>query len=426
MIGLDKDHVFKERASHRSEKSSSSPERRAASARNCRKPKANDTLPRKRTAMTLQIGGTAPDFEAMTTEGRICFHDWIGDSWAVLFSHPKDFTPVCTTELGNMARLKPEFDRRNVKIIGLSVDPIDKHAKRARDIEETQGFAPNYQMIGDPDLSISKAWGMLPAAADGDASKRTASDNQTDAQCLHHRARQEDQAHFGLSDDHGSQLRRGLARDRFAATRRQAQSGDPGELEAGRGRHYRRLVTDEAARKAIRKVGRPRAPTFASCRNRAAESTRFANSGAAAGFARAGNLFVAQSCRLRLGGREMINAPLIVQPPANAARSSSSFTVTRPEPAVTGFYDETTGSVQYVVADPITRSCAIIDPVLDFDPTSGTTRTTSADRLLRHIEAHRAFEVEIGSVFTADLERWRRIAGQIDSGMAFVSHPTNG
>jgi peroxiredoxin len=191
--------------------------------------------------MTLQIGGTAADFEAMTTEGRICFHDWIGDSWAVLFSHPKDFTPVCTTELGNMARLKPEFDRRNVKIIGLSVDPIDKHAKRARDIEETQGFAPNYQMIGDPDLSISKAWGMLPAAADGDASKRTASDNQTDAQCLHHRARQEDQAHFGLSDDHGSQLRRGLARDRFAAARRQAQSGDPGELEAGRGRHYRRL-----------------------------------------------------------------------------------------------------------------------------------------------------------------------------------------
>jgi hypothetical protein len=122
---------------------------------------------------------------------------------------------------------------------------------------------------------------------------------------------------------------------------------------------------------------------------RAAESTRFANSGAAAGFARAGNLFVAQSCRLRLGGREMINAPLIVQPPANAARSSSSFTVTRPEPAVTVFYDETTASVQYVVADPITRSCAIINPVLDFDPTSGTTRTTSADRLLRHIEAHR-------------------------------------
>jgi thioredoxin-dependent peroxiredoxin len=129
--------------------------------------------------MTLQIGDTAPDFEAMTTEGRIRFHDWMGESWAVLFSHPKDFTPVCTTELGYMARLKPEFDRRNVKIIGLSVDPIDQHAKWASDIEETQGFAPNYPMIGDPDLSISKAWGMLPAPANGDASTRTASDNQT-------------------------------------------------------------------------------------------------------------------------------------------------------------------------------------------------------------------------------------------------------
>ena len=129
--------------------------------------------------MTLQIGETAPDFEAATTEGRIRFHDWVGKSWAVLFSHPKDFTPVCTTELGYLARLKPEFDRRNVKIIGLSVDPIDRHAKWASDIEETQGFAPNYPMIGDPDLSISKAWGMLPAAADGDALTRTASDNQT-------------------------------------------------------------------------------------------------------------------------------------------------------------------------------------------------------------------------------------------------------
>ena len=129
--------------------------------------------------MSLQINDVAPNFEAETTEGRIRFHDWIGDSWAVLFSHPKNFTPVCTTELGYMARLKPEFDMRNVKIIGLSVDPVDQHAKWASDIEETQGFAPNYPMIGDPDLSISKAWGMLPAAADGDASKRTASDNQT-------------------------------------------------------------------------------------------------------------------------------------------------------------------------------------------------------------------------------------------------------
>jgi thioredoxin-dependent peroxiredoxin len=129
--------------------------------------------------MTLQLGDTAPDFEAMTTEGRIRFHDWIGDSWAVLFSHPKNFTPVCTTELGYMAKIKPDFDRRNVKIIGLSVDPVDQHAKWADDIEDTQGFAPNYPMIADADLRISKAWGMLPAAANGDAAKRTASDNQT-------------------------------------------------------------------------------------------------------------------------------------------------------------------------------------------------------------------------------------------------------
>jgi thioredoxin-dependent peroxiredoxin len=129
--------------------------------------------------MALQIGDVAPDFEADTTQGRIKFHDWIGDSWAVLFSHPKDFTPVCTTELGYMAKLKPEFDKRNVKIIGLSVDPVDNHAKWANDIKETQGFAPNYPMIGDTDLSISKLYGMLPAAASGDASKRTPADNQT-------------------------------------------------------------------------------------------------------------------------------------------------------------------------------------------------------------------------------------------------------
>jgi thioredoxin-dependent peroxiredoxin len=139
--------------------------------------------------MSLQINDVAPDFEAETTEGRIRFHDWIGDSWAVLFSHPKNFTPICTTELGYMAKLdglggpeiddEPEFDRRNVKIIGLSVDPVDRHSTWANDIKETQGFAPNYPMIGDPDLSISKAWGMLPASANGDASKRTAADNQT-------------------------------------------------------------------------------------------------------------------------------------------------------------------------------------------------------------------------------------------------------
>ena len=129
--------------------------------------------------MALAIGDTAPDFEAETTQGKIKFHDWLGDSWGVLFSHPKDFTPVCTTELGYMARIKPEFDKRNVKIIGLSVDPVDNHAKWANDIKETQGHAPNYPMIGDTDLAISKQWGMLPASASGDASKRTPADNQT-------------------------------------------------------------------------------------------------------------------------------------------------------------------------------------------------------------------------------------------------------
>ena len=129
--------------------------------------------------MALRLGDTAPDFQAITTQGPILFHDWLGDSWGVLFSHPKDFTPVCTTELGYMAKLKPEFDKRNVKIIGLSVDPVDQHSKWARDIEETQGTAPNYPMIGDPDLSISKLYDMLPAEASGDVAKRTPADNQT-------------------------------------------------------------------------------------------------------------------------------------------------------------------------------------------------------------------------------------------------------
>jgi alkyl hydroperoxide reductase subunit AhpC len=129
--------------------------------------------------MSFQIGDTAPDFEVDTTQGRIKFHDWIGDSWCILFSHPKDFTPVCTTELGYMAKLEPEFKRRNVKVIGLSVDPVDNHAKWAVDIEETQGAKPTYPMIGDTDLSISKLYGMLPAAASGDASVRTPADNQT-------------------------------------------------------------------------------------------------------------------------------------------------------------------------------------------------------------------------------------------------------
>jgi alkyl hydroperoxide reductase subunit AhpC len=129
--------------------------------------------------MSLQLGAEAPDFEADTTEGPIRFHEWIGDSWAVLFSHPKDFTPVCTTELGYMARIKPEFERRNVKIIGLSVDPTDKHEQWASDIEDTQGYAPNYPIIGDWDFKVSKLYGMLPAEVSGDPAQRTPADNQT-------------------------------------------------------------------------------------------------------------------------------------------------------------------------------------------------------------------------------------------------------
>ena len=129
--------------------------------------------------MTLRIGDTAPDFEAETTEGKISFHDWIGDDWAVLFSHPKDFTPVCTTELGYMASIKPEFDRRNVKIIGLSVDPLDRHTDWARDIEETQGHAPNYPLISDAEFQVSKLYDMLSAETEGDPLERTPADNQT-------------------------------------------------------------------------------------------------------------------------------------------------------------------------------------------------------------------------------------------------------
>jgi alkyl hydroperoxide reductase subunit AhpC len=129
--------------------------------------------------MALRLGDTAPDFTAETTQGTINFYEWLGDSWGVLFSHPKDFTPVCTTELGTMARLKPEFDKRNTKIIGLSVDPVENHKKWGADIKDVVGFAPNYPMIGDTDLSISKAYGMLPASTTGTHEGRTPNDNQT-------------------------------------------------------------------------------------------------------------------------------------------------------------------------------------------------------------------------------------------------------
>ena len=173
--------------------------------------------------MALQIGDTAPDFHAQTTEGEIDFHDWIGDSWAVLFSHPKDFTPVCTTELGYMAKIKPEFDKRGVKIIGLSVDPTGKHEEWAKDIEETQGTAPNYPIIGDADFQVSKLYGML-------AERRLRRRRRPDAgrqpdrpQRVRDRPGQEGQADPRLPDDHRPQLRRGAPRDRLAAADREAQ-----------------------------------------------------------------------------------------------------------------------------------------------------------------------------------------------------------
>jgi alkyl hydroperoxide reductase subunit AhpC len=129
--------------------------------------------------MALQLGDTAPDFQAQTTEGPISFHEWIGDSWAILFSHPKDFTPVCTTELGYMAKIQPEFDKRGVKIIGLSVDPMENHEGWVKDIEETQGHAPNYPIVADADFSVSKAYGMLGSDVSGDPGERTPADNQT-------------------------------------------------------------------------------------------------------------------------------------------------------------------------------------------------------------------------------------------------------
>ena len=157
--------------------------------------------------MALQLGSVAPDFEAQTTEGPIRFHEWIGDSWAVLFSHPKDFTPVCTTELGYMAKIKPEFDKRNTKLIGLSVDPVDKHAQWSEDIKETQGHAPNYPMIGDTDLSISKLYGMLPADLAGTSDGQDGGGQHDGPQRLRDRPRQEGEADHRLSDDDGAQLR---------------------------------------------------------------------------------------------------------------------------------------------------------------------------------------------------------------------------
>jgi alkyl hydroperoxide reductase subunit AhpC len=181
--------------------------------------------------MTLAIGDTAPDFEAETTEGKIRFHDWLGNSWGVLFSHPKDFTPVCTTELGTMARLKPEFDKRNVKIVGLSVDPVDNHKKWAADIKDVVGFAPNYPMIGDTDLKISKAYGMLPASTSGTSEGRTPADNQTVRNV------------FIVGPDKKIKLILvyPMTTGRLSADDGKAPRRDAGQLETGRGRDHSRL-----------------------------------------------------------------------------------------------------------------------------------------------------------------------------------------
>ena len=205
--------------------------------------------------MTLKIGDTAPDFEAETTEGTIRFHDWIGDSWAVLFSHPKDFTPVCTTELGYMAQIKPDFDRRNVKVIGLSVDTTSDHEGWARDIEETQGEAPNYPIIGDARLRGLQALRDAPGRRRGRPEEQDARRQPDRAQRLRDRARQEGEAGPHLPDDDGTQLRRGAARDRLAAADGQAQGLDARELAAGRRRDHRRLGLERRGEGALRPDG---------------------------------------------------------------------------------------------------------------------------------------------------------------------------
>ena len=191
--------------------------------------------------MSLRIGDVAPDFEADTTEGRIKFHEWIGNSWAVIFSHPKDFTPVCTTELGYMAKLKPEFDKRNTKVIGLSVDPVDKHSSWANDIKETQGHAPNFPMIGDPDLAVSKAYGMLPAESGTTSEGRTAMDNMTVRTVYVIGPDKKIKLMISYPMTTGPQLRRGAARPGLAAADGEAPRGDARQLEARRRRDHRRV-----------------------------------------------------------------------------------------------------------------------------------------------------------------------------------------
>ena len=201
--------------------------------------------------MSLRIGDEAPNFQAQTTEGPIDFHTWIGDSYAILFSHPKDFTPVCTTELGYVARIKSEFDRRGAKVIGLSVDPVDDHKVWAKDIEETQGAALNYPLIGDHDLKVSKLYDMLPATAGDSSQARTAADNLTVRTVFVVGPDKKIKTMLYLSDDHRAQLRRGAARAGLHPAHDQAQGGHTGQLEAGPGRHHRRIGERRGGEKAV-------------------------------------------------------------------------------------------------------------------------------------------------------------------------------
>ena len=201
--------------------------------------------------MPLHIGDAAPDFTAETTEGTIHFHDWISDGWVVLFSHPKDFTPVCTTELGYMAKIKPEFDKRGVKIIGLSVDPLGRHSGWANDIKETQGFAPNYPMIADIDYNVSKLYDMLPAPVSGDPTKRTAADNQTVRNVFVIGPDKKVKLILVYPMTTGRNFDEVLRVIELAATHREAQGGNAGELEEWRGRHHRRLGVGRRRQEAV-------------------------------------------------------------------------------------------------------------------------------------------------------------------------------
>ena len=209
--------------------------------------------------MALTIGDTAPDFEAQTTEGTIHFHEWLGDSWAVLFSHPKDFTPVCTTELGYMASIKPEFDKRNVKIIGLSVDAAEDHEKWARDIEETQGTAPNYPLIGDPYLTVAKLYGMLPAGVEGEAEGRTPMDNQTVRNVFVIGPDKKIKLVLVYPMTTGRNFDEVLRVIDSLQLTAKHKAGDAGPVAARRRRDHRRLRLERRGERAVRRVGRAEA-----------------------------------------------------------------------------------------------------------------------------------------------------------------------